>query len=219
VLGILPIGTANDLAHQTGLGTIEAALYAMRVGEQRRLDAIEVQAAGMVMGPRTHALVYAAAGVAGDVLSRTTPFIKRWFGRRGAYSVGFLRAWWGLRAAELRVVCDGAPHSGRYLLAAAGNAPSAGGGAMRLSPGAELDDGWFEVTLAQEMGRLALLRCFLHLLKGTHPGQPGIGYHRGQALDIDAPRTVAVQADGEILGHSPARFRIRPGALRLLAPR
>lgn len=216
-LGILPIGTGNDFAHQVGLPNVEAALDALDAGAVRKVDAIRVEARRVGATHPEYALVYAAAGAAGDVLRGTTPGVKRWFGRAGAYSVGFLRSWWRMTGRRMTVRHALGEHRGRVLLVAAGNCESAGGGAMCLSPGADPADGQMEITLAPHLPRLRLLRYFAYVVRGTHPGKPGIEYFRSPSVEIDAEEPVEVQADGDAVGFTPARFAIQPQALRVLA--
>lgn len=91
-LGILPIGTGNDVAEQLGLPDVDGALAALAAGVARPLDVIEARWAERTRPVVQHALLFAAAGFAADLLRLTGPTVKRWFGQRLSYSVGFFRA-------------------------------------------------------------------------------------------------------------------------------
>lgn len=214
-LGVLPLGTGNDFADHLGLRRLAEALEALEAGRERRVDVIEV--CGPAGGPEA-ALLFAAAGFAPAVLARTRPRLKRWLGRPLCYSVGFFRALAGFRAPWLEIEVEGQVHRGRFFHVCAGNTERAGGGAMRLSPGARLDDGWLELCWIEALSRTEVLRHFPRLLRGTFPGHPRVRYQPGRELRVDAPAPVPLALDGDVVGTTPALFRVRPGALRVVAP-
>jgi diacylglycerol kinase (ATP) len=177
---------------------------------------LEINASEQEPTRRRAALVYAAAGAAVELLRRTTPRIKRWFGRRGAYRIGFLRALMQLRPSSMRIAVNDQTHTDEYLLAAAGNLESVGGGTMRLSPNAAADDGLFNVTLVKRQSYLSLLKHFTHLRRGTHPTLKGVSYFTAREMTIEGPRPVALQIDGDVWGWTPATFQARHRSLRVL---
>jgi len=86
------------------------------------IDAIEVRYVERAGPTLRHALSFAAVGFAGELLRQTTPRIKKWFGPRWCYSVGFLRALATYRSPQVRIQTDAAAFSGRWLHICAGNA-------------------------------------------------------------------------------------------------
>ena len=54
--------------------------------------------------------------------------------------------------------------------------------------------------------------------KGTHVEQEEIAVQRAAEVEVQADRPFAVYADGEHLTDLPARLRVLPGALTLIAP-
>lgn len=217
-LGILPLGTGNDVATQLGLADVDAALAALETGLPHPLDVIEAR---WVEGNRPtvqHALLFAAAGFAADLLRLTGPTVKRWFGQRLSYPVGFFRALCHYRPPLMRVRADGREFAGRMLHVGAGNSEWVGGGAMRLSPGARMDDGRIEFCLIEALGRLEVLWRFPQLMRGTFPGHPKVRYFPGRELEIESDPPVSLALDGDVVGQTPATFHILPRALRVLIP-
>lgn len=217
-LAILPLGTANDLASQLGIRTLNAAIDLIPDGQTRTIDAIEVQCPQDPSTPIRHALSFVCLGFAGEVLRQTTPAIKRWFGPRWCYSIGFLRALASYRHPNVRVRADHAAFRGRWLHICAGNLEWAGGGLMRLSPGAECADGRFDVCLIEAMPRLAIAWHFPKLLGGSFVKHPRARYFRGTHLVLETEAPEPIHIDGDMAGLTPAHLSIRPRCLNLLAP-
>lgn len=219
-LALIPTGTGNDVATQLGIRSIDAAIALLGGGggQLRRLDAIEARSLEGGREVVRHALLFAAVGFAGELLRQTTPRVKRWFGPRFCYSVGFLRALMSYRPPEVQVEADDQRFTGRWLHVCAGNSEWAGGGAMHLSPGARWDDGALDLCLIPAMSRLATAAHFPKLIRGTFVGHPAVRYFRGTRLAITADQPIPLQLDGDLVGTTPATFSLRPGAVSILAP-
>jgi diacylglycerol kinase (ATP) len=215
---LLPLGTGNDFAHLAGVGSPELAVTALAHGSVRRRDVIKVDYHRRGTPHATHALSFAAVGLAADVVRLTTPAVKRWFGPRLCYSVGFLR---GLRRYEplaAQVFADGRRFEEAFLHVCAGNTSHAGGRMMHLSPGARADDGKLNISLVRATGRLEVLRQFVALLRGTHVRHPRVDYFEATGLTISTAQPADVQLDGDCVGVTPAGFQVKPDALHLVTP-
>ena len=215
-LGVLPLGTGNDVAQMLGLGDLTVAVAALGQGAARPMDVIEVRCQDHGQPVVRHALLFASVGFAGELLRRTTPRVKRWFGPKACYSVGLFRALPAFRAPFLRLDWDGHCSEGKFFLACVANAEFAGGGMMKLGPGARLDDGLLNVSLIAELGLLEVFRCFPQLRQGRHVTHPKVRYGTGRVLQVDAEPAMDVQMDGDVFGRTPVTFAIRPLALAIL---
>lgn len=214
-LGILPVGTGNDVAQTVGVGTLAQALQVLEKGHTRDIDVIEVSA-GADQQVR-YALLFAAVGFAGEVTRWTTPRVKRWFGPKYCYSVGFFRALGRFASPSMRIQSEGRNFEGRMFLVCAGNTETAGGGVMRLSPGASFTDGLMNISVIEAFSRFSILQNFPKLLRGTHVEHPAVTYFTGREISMEAEPPMPIQIDGELWGETPARFRVCPGALRVIA--
>lgn len=215
-VAVLPLGTGNDLAHVAGAAQPAAALRAIAGGVTRPMDAIEVSCCLGGQPARTHAMSFAAVGLAADVVRFTTPRIKRWFGPKLCYSVGFFRALARYRPLVATAVCDGRVFREAFLLICAGNTTHAGGQMMHLSPGAIPDDGQLNVSLIRATTRLEVALQFVRLLRGTHVNHRRATYFTGREVTITTEAPAELQLDGDCVGHTPATFRVLPGALKLV---
>jgi YegS/Rv2252/BmrU family lipid kinase len=216
-LAIIPFGTGNDAAQLLGLRSSEDAIRALVSGTTRTMDAIEIRCHEAGAELNRYALLYAAVGFAGELLKCTTPTVKWLFGPRYCYSVGFFRALLGFSSPTMRVRCDDREFRGRMFLVSAGNAEIVGAGTMRLSPGAKVDDGKLNVNVVEDLGRLETARWFPKVLKGLHTTHPKVHYFGATAVTIECEKAMEIQIDGELFGHTPATFQVRPGAIRVVS--
>ncbi|MBM3849276.1 MAG: diacylglycerol kinase family lipid kinase [Verrucomicrobia bacterium] len=232
-LAVAPFGRGNDIAQLVGVSGAglpddEAALRAILEPRPVTLDTIRVSwlrregADGTGPGGESlemvrHAILFGGVGFVGELLRRTTPATVRWFGPRWCYSAGFFRALFSFRPPVLRVRSEEGqevlPHA---VVALAGNAPFAGGGLMRIGPGASMTDGLMELTLIEAVGRLELALQFVRLLRGTHVRHRKVRFFRGRWLEVSADPEQPLAFDGELLGTSPVRFEVARRSLTLL---
>ena len=217
-LATLPVGTGNDVALTFGLAHFESAIDALANGGTRTLDVIRVQLMRDGKPVTRYALLFVAAGFAAEVIRKTGPRVKRRFGRRFSYSVGLFRALASFRAPEFSVKWDGGEKRGRMFQVCAGNTEFGAGGVMRISPGARPDDGLLNISLVGALGRLQLVRRFPSILSGRYVEDERVDYFTGKRLEIDAVPPAEIQADGDIIGTTPAAIELLPGALRLVTP-
>lgn len=205
-LGIIPAGTGNDAARYFGISRTDpqAAADVVVAGHVRTVDVGRV-------GP-THFLCVLSAGFDAVVNERANRM--RWPRGQMRYNLATL--------AELRVFeplhytldLDGETRRVEAMLVAVGNGPSFGGG-LRITEGAELDDGLLDVVLFHPVSKLELLRTFPKLFSGTHTSHPAYEHHRVRRVTVAAPGVVAY-ADGERLGPLPLTVESVPGALKVL---
>lgn len=217
-LAILPLGSGNDTARMTGISDIDSALAAIAGDRRRALDTIRVECRTPAGTACQHALVFAGAGLAADIILRTPPGLKRRLGGRWAYIAGFFLALARHHPYPMTLGEGGSVRNGRFVAIVAANHTHAGGHTMHIGPGAVPDDGAFDLSVIEGVGRLAVTRQFLRLLRGTHVHHPAVRYSRGTRLDLDGTEPVPIQIDGEYVGTTPAVFELRPASLRVALP-
>ncbi len=88
------------------------------------------------------------------------------------------------------------------------------GGGMQVAPRALPADGYFNV---QSWGGrvLDVVRASRLLRTGRHLERSDMREWRSATVTVDAPRPLTVEADGELLGTTPAHFEVLAGILRL----
>ncbi len=216
-LAVVPFGTGNDFATVLGIRTEADAIGSIVSGRTRLIDLIEVQCDSNQKPIVRHALLFAGVGIVCETLRRTTGLVKRIFGRRLAYPVGLAWALCTHSSARMRIRCDGRSYDERFLFAGASNTEIAGGG-MRIAPGAKIEDGQLQVNLVRAVGRLEGFKQLRRVCRGQHTTHPQVTYLAASSLEVEADQPLEVAADGDLIGHTPARFLVRAKALQVRSP-
>ena len=92
------------------------------------------------------------------------------------------------------------------------------GGVATIAENARLDDGLLHLASIETANPLRLLLLYRAILSGRHGPESGVRALVGTEFDIRARRPKKIVADGKTLAETPARFTLRPGALRVFAP-
>jgi len=91
-----------------------------------------------------------------------------------------------------------------------------------MAPQAACDDGLFDLCIAHQVSRAAILKLILRFMQGTQASHPAITTARAQRVSISAMEgSLPAHADGETLCTEGQRLdlEVLPGRLQVLAPR
>jgi len=209
-LAIVPLGTANDFAHACRIPLdAEAALQLAARVEPRPSDV------GRAGG---RAFINVATGGFGtEITVETRPELKK-FLRGAAYLVTGLSHLAELQPVEASFSGPDFSWAGRLLVLAVGNGRQAGGGHV-LCPEAMLDDGLLDVSILPEPPpgeRTGVLRDLLR--EGKKALWRLAVSARLPWLQLEAPKPLQVNLDGEPISGASLRFEVLQGALRACLP-
>ena len=207
-LALYPIGTGNDLARNLRYPRRHRKVAAfLAKATPREIDT------GLANG---RAFVnHVGIGIDGVVAERARAY-GHYLGPLLGYAASSLAAIATFRPAEMRVTIDGERRDGRYLIVVASNGVHFGGG-MKGAPKAELDDGWFDVSLAGDLDRRAAVGALLRLYRGTHVDGVRVHGVRAREIDIELDRALPMEMDGEVSRVKKLSVRVNARALRVLA--
>ncbi len=208
-LGVIPAGTGNDFARTMTIpANPEAALALLPAKTVRTIDL------GVVNGE--YFVNVGGVGFDAEVVNDVNT--SRWRLRGGgAYALSVLKVLWQYHPAPVRIEIDGRIQHETIYIAAVANGKYYGGG-MMVAPGAVPDDGQCELCLVKKLSKLGFLRAFPSVFKGKHGSHPAVSFAQGREIIVTSEIPLVVHADGEIIGRVPARFSLRPGALRVIVP-
>jgi YegS/Rv2252/BmrU family lipid kinase len=212
VLAVAPFGTGNDWARGRGVPREALALArCLTAGRTARCDVGIIEFTGTPAAPHRHFINVAGAGIDAEVLAA----LPRGPARRSAYLLGVLRALWSFRPPEFTLHADAREERGARLVALAANGAYCGNG-MRLAPGAVADDGLLDIVTVEPLPLLAALRRLPRLFDGRLAGERWVRSSRTACLEMRANPAATIEADGQIVGTTPARLRVLPGAIQVL---
>ncbi len=217
VLGIIPLGSGNDVARNLGVPRdVEVATRLALSGAPRRVDLGRI--AWSDEDGRTQLRWF--GGVASFGLDSHANRIANAHQRLAGtalYVYALLRTLAEWKVPVVQIESDAGAFRGPMMLAATANSSSYGGG-MRIAPHADMADGRFDLCIVRQMSRLKLLRCFPEVFLGTHLRHPEITCLQASRCRVDADRRLEVFADGEFVGYTPAEVQLFPKALSVAAP-
>lgn len=213
-LGVLPGGTANDLARTLGLPTdIDAAVDCILAGRTRTIDLGEVNG-------RPYFNVVSFGLSVGLAKALNSESKKRW--GVFAYVLAALRALTTARPFHAEIDARDADGGCAHVRVkswqiAVGNGVYYGGG-MAVREGAEIDNGLLELYSLEMQSVWKLVPMLFHFRAGQHGLWREVRTLRATEIDIATRRPRSVNADGEIVAATPLRIRVLPRALRVYAP-
>ena len=230
-LAILPVGTANALAHDLGIPLrIAAAAKAALEFAPRRIALGKITCLNLEGKTETRFFVIAAGiGVDAHLFYKLHSSTKQRLGM-GAYYAKAWHMWFTYPMTRFRVAFsepgDSTTKDADVTELLAVRIRNFGGIVRELAPGASLERNDMRLILCHTAHRLAYLAYVTRSLLGQAWRIPGIELaHAAQATCEyaelkagEAPVKIYVEADGELIGSLPAEISVVPDALTLLAP-
>ena len=219
-LGIIGSGTAQDVIRSFGLPAHMDEQIRVACGDKSRaVDIGKVRVVDPQGTVREHFFLNECQqGIAAVVVQRFQAHHK-WLG--GFLGFGLTAVSTAARHREqmMTVEIDGKRVvSDSFLGVVVSNGGYAGGG-MNFAPGAEVDDGLFDVILIHKQSIPSRLVNFPRIYFGTHINLSWISHFRGRSVSVSSSERVPVESDGEFLGNLPCTINVVPRALQLKSPR
>ena len=207
-LAVLPLGTANVLALELGLGlSPKAAARATARAHEG------IGFAGLVDNRRF--LLMVSAGIDARVVARTSSKVKRYLGK-AAYAVAavqeLLRPKWG---GPISAIADGEEISGDLIIVTRAQRYA---GPFIIAPEADIRGRRLFVVAPQGRGFLAMLRYALALFTNRLPSLPDVIVREAREVVLEGPEGHPMQVDGDAMGVLPVTIRCDEAPITMLWP-
>lgn len=208
-LGVLPMGTANDLART--LKIPDELVQASEVVCSGVLHKIDL---GRVNGH--YFFNVANIGLGAHVSFHLSPELKQRWGIL-SYARSVFKALKSFRPFHADIVCNENRFRVRSIQIAVGNGRHYGGG-MTIAETASIDDHRFFLYSIVPLGWWELIRFIPALRAGRFEERDPVDIAQGRHIEIRTRRAMTVTADGETVTHTPAVFDMAAGAVSVFVP-
>ncbi len=212
VLGVVAAGSGCDFVRTFGLpGDVTRSCQHLSGENTYPLDVGKITYTGLNGAPEVRYFPNVAEVGMGAAVAARANRMPSSFGQ----SKYFLAFWMTLprfKTAKLRVQADRKTYEGSGIMLIVGNCQYYGGG-MKISPRSYPGDGVLDVLIfnGPKSDAFTLLP---KVYRGEHIPHPRIAEFRvKRTLQVDADRPLPIEADGEVLGFTPATFEVMPQAV------
>ncbi|NOZ73399.1 MAG: diacylglycerol kinase family lipid kinase [Chloroflexi bacterium] len=209
-LGVLPLGSANDLAYQVGipLDVEEACRLLVKAEHERVIDAGRINDRAFIND------VAIAFGARVNIEAAKIQYL------RGAliYLGGVFKALFSYHLPKVTVEWEGGRLEDKAILMAYVGNGWRTGGVFHLTPTARPDDGLFDIVIGDAMNRLQILRLLPKTFNGSHIQDPRVLLIQSTWLRLISDDPLPVLTDGEIIYEDAHELNIRllPQAVPLI---
>jgi len=210
-LGVLPLGTGNDIARTLGIPLdVRQAAQVVLDGHRRQVDLIRVG---------EHLVLNAiGVGLLGDINTRAARIkrVRGIIGYLGVALVSLIK----FESPQVALETPDRRYEGSMTILAVHGGPTTGGGFI-LAPRAVPDDGFLDATLVPGIGPLGRLPRLVAAMRGTLGTISDTVELQAPWLELRFDRPLPMHADGDIAVLEPpsARFEVIPKAVGVLVPR
>ncbi|MEO5617956.1 MAG: diacylglycerol kinase family protein, partial [Candidatus Eisenbacteria bacterium] len=208
VLGIVPIGTMNNVARSLGVPLdIDAACALIAMGTTRQIDV------GRVLSNERRDVRYFLEG-AGIGLS-ALGMLAGQAAEKSQLGVvpKALQKFFEAKPGAVHVQMDDIVLDATSSIVTVSNAPLMGGNLL-IAPDAKMDDGMLDVTVYDGMGKAALTKHFKSIAKGE--ADP-LKTYRARRVRIESENPVLINSDKDVTPETNViEIEIIPKALRVI---
>jgi diacylglycerol kinase (ATP) len=208
-LGIVPLGTANNLARTLGIPFEPAeACGVVAAGYVRRIDLGRVN--------DRYFCTTASMGLSVQITEELSSEVKRKLGPM-AYAVTAFRVLRRAHTFRADISWEGGHRFSRTVQLVVGNGRYYGA-ALAVAEDAAIDDGRLDLYSLEVDHWWQLLKLAPALKRGTHGALPDVEAFRSTGFEIRTRKRMPIDLDGEVGAQTPARFEVVPRALDVFVP-
>jgi len=198
-LGVLPLGTTNDLARALGIPrSWDAAVDLIAEGYVKPIDVGKVN--------ERYFVNIAGGGSLTELTYEVPSKMKTMLGQLAYYMKGFEKLP-RLRPIKMKIVSDEAAFEDEMMIFLIANSNSVAG-FEKLAPDAEIDDGYMDAFFLKRCTLADFIRLASMVVRGERVQDPLLLQFRTKRLRIESPDYVQLNLDGEFGGTLPCDISV-----------
>jgi diacylglycerol kinase (ATP) len=227
VLGVVAAGSGCDFVKTFGLSQdpADAAQHLLGDGLWGKIDVGRIRCTGRDGSPHTRWFAnIAEAGIGAEVVDAASRMPK--FLGGSVYRIAALKtiATFKPKAAPITIhgrttrgkhgedeTLSELKRDGAFSMLVVANGQFFGGG-MRVAPRAVPGDGLFDVQVSHGP-RGEAVKAMQKMFRGEHIPSPHIAEYLASSVRVDGDAPILIEADGEVVGTTPATFDVVAGAI------
>jgi YegS/Rv2252/BmrU family lipid kinase len=227
VLGVVAAGSGCDFVKTFGLpqDPADAATHLLGDTLWGKIDVGRIRCTGPDGSPHTRWFAnIAEAGIGAEVVDAASRMPK-FLGPR-VYKLAALKTIARFKPKNAAIAIHGRTTRGKhgedetltdlthdetFSMVVVANGQFFGGG-MRVAPRAVPGDGLFDVQISHG-SRGEAVKAMQKMFKGEHIPSPFIKEYLAATVAVSGPNPILIEADGEVVGTTPATFDILPDAI------
>ncbi len=218
IMGIVPVGTGNILAHQLRMPILSplTPLHVTEVGDA--LLSSRVQRVDVGVADQRRFLCWAGIGLDAEIAAQMEPR-PRHTKRLGAlpYAIAAVSVASAFRGVRTKITVGGRRYTSRALLVLVSNIQLYAA-FFSIARHARMDDGLMDIFIFKGLGWTYALRHLVRVTSGRYLSDPEVVQILANHLVIETTPAVAVHLDGDPFRQTPTDIYLEPGRLRFLVP-
>jgi diacylglycerol kinase (ATP) len=210
-LGIIPVGTENNIAKSLGISTdLDEACTLIASDNMLKLDLGQVKTR---KGKKFIFFEMATIGLSAAIYPDANKVAS---GKLSSIKEGALTLIHQETRPKVFLTLDGESKiEVETMLVMVSNTPVFGKNFM-VAPEASLQDGLLDISVYPDFSKVELLRYYAAVMDGGSSDDGKVQHYQAHKLKLKASPKLAVMADGVELGKGMVTIKVRPGALRVI---
>ena len=206
-LGVISVGTGNDLARSLGLpyNKPEKALEVIFSGKPTKVD----------VGWEEDRCFISTLGLGFPAIIAQKVNKMKYLKGSPAFFIAAYKTISQLHPIPVRITLDDETLNVNCTSILIQNTRFCGGGLL-VAPAARTDDGLFDVVVVNDIGKVDLMMNFPKIYSGRHLKHPKFSLYRSQSVRIDTSTNLSKMFDGDIYGQTPVNAKVLRGAATII---
>jgi diacylglycerol kinase (ATP) len=215
-LGLIRLGSGNDFANTIGATANPAELLELlSINQPRPIDLGKLICKDVNNQELVKYFINACSVGMGPATVKQMAKAPQWLGADLRYLLSIVRAFFAHKPEPIEIKTYDWNWVGKARVLAIANGKSFGS-KIYIAPDAKPDDGVFSTFLVSDIPLLKFLFYLQVVKKKKRVDDRSVVYSTTTKIEITTPQSVAIEAEGELMGFLPAVIEVLPEQIKFL---